>query len=131
PPPGGHRVGGNVQRGNQEAAYLRAMAIGLRRAGQFLEAFEALVESAGRDEKSPPPEPAGAALFVRRDLWRRGQLTDLIAACTPAERAAIERRIGERLTKAVGSKDGAALRQALNLYGAAYGDHRLIADARE
>ncbi len=118
----------------QHSAYLRALATGLQRAGERLAALDTLLELIAdqatvahaarvRDEL----QPVTATLYSRTDAWLRGQLADLRGACTPEELAEVDRRIANRLDKAIQGKDARTLWQWLRVLG----DHAAAAAARQ
>jgi outer membrane protein assembly factor BamB len=110
-----------------EAAYLRSMASGLRRSGEHLAAFDALLALADRDDRQNELEASGAARYARRNVWLRGELADLLSASTREQHAELDRRIEARVAQAVASKDPGKLDQCVKLLA----DHAAVCDARD
>jgi outer membrane protein assembly factor BamB len=110
-----------------ESTYLRTMAEGLRKTGQTTAAFAALLRLAELGPKNGELETIESALSTRRDLWLQGQLAEIRAAATPAQRAEFDRLIADQFAKAAASKEAETLRDFLQNHGA----HPLADRARD
>ena len=99
------------------AAFLRAMAAGLRQAGDWAEAFESYQKLADLEPDRRPLDPVDGSLCVRRDRWIQGQLAELRKRAGPAAAAAIDKSLAARLRSAVAAPSLEPLQEFLNYFG--------------
>jgi outer membrane protein assembly factor BamB len=84
----------------QRAAFFRAMAAGLRQAGEPLAAFDYYQKLGELDPNRRPLDQVGKSLVVRRDRWLRDQLTELRRSVDGEAAAKIDQAVAARLQSA-------------------------------
>jgi outer membrane protein assembly factor BamB len=122
-----------IDKEEQRNTYLRLVAVGLKKSGEALDAFDSYIrlldEPAGKANPEPERsklEPVGDSLLVRRERWIQAELADLRAHATPDEQRQIDARVAARLQLAVAAKAPPELRRFLKVFGT----HPLADEAR-
>jgi outer membrane protein assembly factor BamB/tetratricopeptide (TPR) repeat protein len=101
----------------QQAAYMRAMAVGLEKVGDSLAAFDRFVALAADERSLEKLETLGDSLVARRDRWIRQHLADLWDAANEESRQNMRHAIEARLVAAGADPSPEALERLLNLFG--------------
>ena len=102
---------------SQRATFLRAMATGLRHAGESTEAMAYYQKLMDLDPDRRPLDEIDKTLLVRRDRWIRGQLAGLRADADEKAVAEIDQLVAASLEKALAAKSVEPLQQFLDDYG--------------
>ncbi|MDY0165501.1 MAG: PQQ-binding-like beta-propeller repeat protein [Thermoguttaceae bacterium] len=102
---------------SEQAEFLRVMANGLHRAGQWSAAFEHYMKLIEFDEDRRRVEPVDKTLSVRGDRWIRARLATLRAEASGDEAAEIERLIALRMQDAVEANTVEGLVRFLDYFG--------------
>ena len=107
-----------IEQKHQRRAYLRLVAVGLKKSGQRLPAFDRYLQlldepvAAGKpDGERPELEAVDESLSVRRERWLQAELADLRSRATPDEQRQMDVRIQERLAAALDAKSPPELRE--------------------
>jgi len=100
----------------QRATYLRLMATGLQRSGEWASALDYYLRLAGQDGDGPPLEEIDKAWTVRRDRWIQARLASLRQEAGD-EVASLDAPIEARLKAAMAAGGVTALRSFLNYFG--------------
>jgi outer membrane protein assembly factor BamB len=111
----------------QRAAFLRAMAAGLRRSGESAAAFDSYQKLSDLDPDGRPLDEIDKTLLVRRDRWIRSQLADLRREATGETAAKIDRAVASRLQAAM----AASTVEPLQRFCDGFGDQPVAAEARK
>ncbi len=85
---------------SQKAMYLRYMAMGLQRAGEWQKAIDFCMKLVDMDEKELRPELIERSYLVRRDLWVQARLAVIRRDGGAAAAAAIDKALASRLEEA-------------------------------
>lgn len=101
----------------QRSTYLRLMAAGLQRAGEWRAALEQYLKLAELEQAQRPMELVDRSLLVRRDRWVQTRLTALRREAGPQGAAEIDKAVEERLKTALETQGVDALRQFLDYFG--------------
>ncbi|OHB70721.1 MAG: hypothetical protein A2V70_17120 [Planctomycetes bacterium RBG_13_63_9] len=109
----------------QWATYLRLMATGLQRMGQYVAAMDCYLKLVDLDQDHRDLERLGKSLSVRRDRWIQARLAELRHDAQQRS-AAIDQAIEGRLEAAFELPNVAPLRRFLDYFG----DHPTAAKAR-
>ncbi len=109
-----------IDRKQQRNTYLRLVAVGLKKSGETLPAFDhylRLLDEPGTEAKLEPErvelEAVDDSLFVRRERWLQAELADLRAHATPDEQRQLDERIAERLRSGAGLEVASRAAQVL------------------
>jgi len=100
----------------QRAAFVRLMAVGLRRAGQWRAALEEYLKLAAPDQDVYVMEAVTKSHSVRRDRWLRAQLAALRVEAGD-DTAAIDEPIAALFRAALDAPDDQALRRFVDCFG--------------
>ena len=84
----------------QKATYLRYMAMGLERAGEWPQAVDFCMKLVEMDEKDMQPEVIDRSYLARRDRWVQARLVLLRGEGGAAAAAAIDKALAPRLEEA-------------------------------
>ncbi len=101
----------------ERAEFLRVMANGLQRTGQWNATFQHLLKLAELDDDSHRVEPVDRTLSARGDRWVRARLTALRAEATGEEAAEIECLVAARMQDAIEADSVDALTRFLDCFG--------------
>ena len=101
----------------QEIELLRIEAEGLDKLGEKLPALEAYLRLVDFTAETPAELRISPDMSVRSDRWVSGQLSNLWAAATPDERAAISQHIAARRPAANAQPAAAELRHYVSHFG--------------
>lgn len=102
---------------SQRAAFLRAMAVGLRQAGESDTAFEWYQKLANLDPNQRPLDQISKGLVVRRDRWIRGQLGELRRNAKGEAATKIDALVTARLQSAKEVTTVASLQRFFDAFG--------------
>ena len=100
----------------QRAAYLRLMAVGMQRAGEWLPSLQYYLKLIDLGGKDRVPDAISGLHSVRRDRWVQARLA-VLRAEAKGEAASIDSLVKARLGSAMASKDAQSLRTFLNYFG--------------
>jgi outer membrane protein assembly factor BamB len=100
---------------SQKATYLRYMAMGLQRAGEWQQAVDYCMKLVDMDEKEMQPEVIERSYLARRDRWVQARLA-LLRAEGGAAAAAIDKALVPRLEEAKSTSGFDALRRFLDYF---------------
>ncbi|HVU86931.1 MAG TPA: PQQ-binding-like beta-propeller repeat protein [Pirellulales bacterium] len=106
-----------IDQSAQRGEFLRLVAVGWQKAGNVPAAFDAYMNIASLGANANDLERVDHVLSVRRDRWVQARLKELLEAASPADRAAMEKTIEERLATAVQAAGPIPLRTFLTYYG--------------
>jgi outer membrane protein assembly factor BamB len=112
---------------SQHAAYLRAMAAGLRQAGESANAFGCYQKLIDLEPAQRPLDEVDKSLVVRRDRWIRSQLAELRRQATGDVAAKIDQAVAARYQSALASPSVEPLQRFCD----GFGDQPAAAQARE
>jgi outer membrane protein assembly factor BamB len=91
---------------SQRATYLRYMAMGLQRAGEWQQAVDCCMKLVDMDEKELKPEKIERSYLARRDRWVQARLALIRSEGGAAAAAAIDKVLAPRLEEARIDVDG-------------------------
>src|SRR5262249_2980518 len=111
----------------QRSTYLWLQAAGLQRIGEIRSAFEALLKFAGPGVvvSDREQERMDSTLTVRRDRLVRARASQLYAAASPADRAALDLLWEKRADELLEGGDSSAARKFLDFFGTLNDGHEL------
>jgi len=111
---------------DEEATFLRLMAVGLAGTGEFGSALEHYVKLIELDRDFREMESVGKSLRVRRDRWIQVQLAALGKSASAGVRQQVDSVAAARLKAAVEEADPEAVERFLDYFGA----HPIAGEAR-
>jgi len=103
---------------DEQAMYLRLMAVGLAASGEFRPALEHYLKLIDLDSDHRRMEPVDKSLSVRRDRWIQVQLAALREAAPADVQTEIDQVAARRLEAAVAQDTPQAVRRFLEYFGA-------------
>ncbi|MGA2064712.1 MAG: PQQ-binding-like beta-propeller repeat protein [Thermoguttaceae bacterium] len=101
----------------QRAEFLRLMAAGFRRQGDWSRAIAHCLKLADLDTAAWPVERVERSLRVRRDCWIRAELAAIRREGPPAAKAEIDRALEPRLRAALAAEGLLPLRRFVQCFG--------------
>jgi outer membrane protein assembly factor BamB len=99
----------------QKTTYLRYMAMGLQRAGEWQQAVDFCMKLVEMDEKDMQPEVIERSYLARRDRWVQARLV-LLRAEGGAAAAAIDKALAPRLEEAKATSGCDALKRFIDYF---------------
>jgi len=114
--PAGDEIQRLIEDPSQRASYLRLMAEGLEKLGEYRPALDYYLALVDLDRENRGLESLDKAHRVRRDRWVREQLTALRGAAPPDVQAEIDRLAQARLETALKENTAEALQRYLDYF---------------
>jgi outer membrane protein assembly factor BamB len=111
------RCEGLVDAPSQRSAFLRAMAIGLRKSGELTAAFDYCQRLSDTEPQRQPLDEIDKTLLVRRDRWLRSQLDELRREATGDAAVKIDRAVAARFESAKAASSIEPLQRFVGAFG--------------
>ncbi len=102
---------------SQRAAFLRAMAVGLRKSGELSAAFDYYEKLTDAEPKRLPLDEIDKSLLVRRDCWLFSQLGELRRDARGETAEKIDRAVAARFEAAKAAKSPDRLQRFVDTFG--------------
>ncbi len=101
----------------RRAQLLFLVARGREQQGKLLDALESYLDLAAEGSEELVPSFEDPAVRVRRDVWARSRIDELLEKATPEQRKQLEEEIESRRKRAEGAMNPADLRAFVTLFG--------------